>query len=505
MRLMLGIDLGTSGCKCAVVDEHLVIHDTQTVHYTKPPYTEKPGWYEHEAELWWDGVVRCVASITARLGPDVEIGCIGLSGQMHGLVALDKDRQVIRPAIISIDSRNEAQCRRIYELAGGYEGVSRYTNNRMIPSATAAKMLWMRDNEPERFDRVRLVINPKDYIRLHLTGEVATDVSDASGTGVFNVKERCWSDELIRLIGLSPRLFANVLESTDVAGTLLPQAAEAMGLKAGIPVVAGGGDAIIQTIATGALKPGEYGIGLGTGSVIGASLDAFYPNDDTLQIYCSCIKERYLAYSGMLSAGTALDWLRDILFAGEVDVAGRVGCPVYDLISEEAGQVPPGSANLLFYPMLIGQRSPVEDAFAKGAYIGLTPHHDKRHLARALMEGVIYGMRDISRLFEKMHGPVRRIHTIAGGAASALWCQIMADVFDAEVVRPENYLQGGGVGAAMVAGVGIGVFGSIEEAAAQLKIGARFEPIPDHVKKYRQMMEAYRKIYPANAEIFQDL
>ncbi|MCC8179703.1 MAG: xylulokinase [Planctomycetes bacterium] len=502
MRLTLGIDLGTSGCKCAVLDERLVIRDAQTVHYRQPPYSEKPGWYEHDAELWWDGVARCVAAITARLGGGAEIGCIGLSGQMHGLVALDRDRRVIRPAIISIDSRNEAQCRRIYQLAGGYEGVYRYTNNRMIPSATAAKLLWMKDNEPALFNRIETVVNPKDYIRLRLTGEIATDVSDASGTGVFDVKHRRWNEEFIRLIGLSPELFPPALESTAVAGALLPGAAEAMGVKPGIPVVAGGGDAIIQTIATGALEHGVYGIGLGTGSVIGASLDAFHQNDDTLQIYCSCIPGRYLAYSGMLSAGTALDWLRDILFAGEADVAGRLGCSAYNLIDAEAGQAPPGSDNLLFYPMLIGQRSPVEDAFAKGAFLGLTPHHDKRHLARALMEGVVYGMRDISRLFENMHGPVRRIHTIAGGAASTLWCQIMADVFNAEVVRPENYLQGGCVGAAMVAGVGAGVFPSIEEAAARCAIGSRFEPVREHVEKYREMMEIYRRVYPSNAEIF---
>lgn len=499
MSAVLGLDIGTSACKAVVVDDGLGILATHSVAHGESLSSPRPGWYDQDMAAVWRAVVECLRAVVREAG-SAKVSAIGLAGQMHGLVALGADRQMLRPCINCMDARNGAECEEIHEAVGGRRDFVALTDNVMLPSCTGGKLLWMRKHEPTLYDRIWKAINPKDHIRFLLTGEVATDVSDASGTGLFDVRRRQWCWPLIDRLDIDPERMPRALESFEVAGRLMPQIAREIGLPAGIPVSAGGGDAIVQTLASGAVGKGRFCLNLGTGGVLAAPLTNCPENDDHgPQIYCAWERDRWVAYSGLLTVGAAVEWFASALYGDETkaEVAARLR-----QVTPEAARLPPGAGGLLFFPNLAGQRMPVEDVYSRGCLIGLTPAHDRRHVFRSLLEGIAFGMREIVPVLEQVSYPPSAICITGGGSQSDFWCQIVADIFDLPVERYAGYAHGGALGAAMVAGRGSGVWASVDEAAAAIVIDRIFTPSPVAVEAYADPIRAFSTLYPALRQTF---
>jgi xylulokinase len=495
-QYVIGIDIGTSACKSLLVDQTGSILARALEPY--PLSTPRPGWSEQDPEDWWQAVKKSVQHLLAQVRHVGEIRAIGLSGQMHGLVALDRETKVIRPCILWNDQRNEKQCQDIYDRVGGLEALLRLTNNRMLPGYTGGKVLWMRENERHLYDRIKRILNPKDYIRLRLTGEFATEVSDASGTGLFNVRQRKWSSELLHLLDIPPEWLPRCHESAEITGTVGKHVAEEIGLPSELPVVGGGGDAVIQTTGTGLVNPGNLGTTIGTAGIVGMALDSCPPNPEgKLQIFCNNMPGKWHAMGVTLTAGGALRWFRDNLGDAERERSRQSGEDVYELLTQEAARVPPGSEGLLFLPYFIGERCPHIDPHARGAFIGLTFRHTRGHLVRSLLEGVIFSLRTVAQVIEELGVSLNQIRTSGGGAASELWRQIHADVFNSEVVTVSGSNEGGAYGAAFVAGAGVGLWPTVEEAVKTLRVETRTRPITAHVERYRQLFEVYRGLYGA--------
>lgn len=385
MRYVLGIDVGTSGTKTILVDGDRRVVASKTIEY--PMETPRPGWTQQDPALWWDAAVKTIRIVLERSGVAAgDIAGVGFSGQMHGMVALDADNRVVRPAILWNDQRTQSQCDEMVAACGGLEGLVKLTNNLMLTGYTGGKILWMKQNEPENFAKTRAVICPKDYIRFMLTGVVATDVADASGTGLFNVRERCWSDEAIEKVGLPRSLFQRAYESYEVAGHVTAEAAKRTGLPEGLPVTAGGGDAVIQTTGTGLVRQGILGVVIGTSGVVAMGLDGFKENPKgELQVFCNNAKHLWHAMGVTLAAGGSYRWFRDELCQDLVKQAAESGCDVYDLMSQEAAGVQPGCGGLLFLPYLSGERCTLSGSRRQGRVLwpraGARPrgHEPGRH------------------------------------------------------------------------------------------------------------------------------
>lgn len=503
-QYLIGIDLGTSGCKSIIMDDLGCIVASCLEGY--PLNTPKPGWYEQDTAQWWQAVKSGIKKMLKGFEHVQDIKGIGLSGQMHGLVSLGKSHEVLRPCMIWADFRNEKQCRDVYERTGGEEGLLRYTNNKMLTGYTGGKILWVMENEPQIFEKMKFFLNPKDFIRLMLTGEIATEVSDASGTGLFNVRKREWSYELIDLLGIPREIFPLCYESQEVTGKLLKAVASEMGLPEGIPVIGGGGDAIIQSTGTGLTKEGIFGTTIGTGGIVMSALDRFYDNPGgNLQVFCNNMPDKWHTMGVMLGAGGALKWFKDILCEPEIKTAGLCGRDIYSILDEEASQAAPGAEGLMFLPFLLGQRCPHADSNARGAYVGFTPRHTRKHMLRSLMEGVIFSLRDMAELIEKMGVIPKEIRTTGGGAKSDFWRQIQADVFNLEVVTMSGAAEGGALGAALVAGAGTGVWPAVEYAAQVLKPETHNCPDDKRFREYEKIFPIYRELYGALKKTFSDI
>ena len=396
--LLLGIDIGTTGCKTILVDEEGNVVDSGFDGY--PFYSLKHGWAEQDPHDWWRAVKNTVRKIVHDNKQRInQLKGIGLSGQMHGLVALDKHREVIRPSILWNDQRTEPQCHEIYEKVGGIEGLLKYTNNRMLPGYTGGKILWVREHESENYAKIRKFVNPKDYIRYCLTGELATEVSDASGTGLFNVQAREWSRDLFSILDIPDEWAPDCYESTEVSGTLSDHIAKELDLPKNLPVVGGGGDAVIQTLGTGVISSHVLMTTIGTAGIISTALEEFHPNPDgKLQIFCNVMSGKWHVMGVTLAAGDSLRWGKDVFGHAEMEVAELTGEDVYALISREAATSSPGANNIIFLPYLMGERCPYADSKARGAFIGLSVTHTKADLFRSILEGVMFSFRDVSEI-----------------------------------------------------------------------------------------------------------
>lgn len=503
-KYVLGVDLGTSGCKVILVDEKLQILASSLKEY--PIETPNPGWYEQDPELWWVSVKQCIKEVLKNLSNINTILGIGLTGQMHGLVAIDKDFKVVRPSIIWADMRNENQCREIYEKVGGEKFLIKLTNNKMLTGYTGGKILWMMQNEPKLFEKSICVLNPKDFIRLRLTGELATDVSDASGTGLFDVRNRKWCFQLIDKIGIPRDILPIAYESEEISGTILDSISKELDLPRALPVVGGGGDAIVQSIGTGVTTQGIFNTTIGTGGIVATSLDHFFENSNgNLQIFCNCIRNKWHAMGVMLSAGGALKWFKEIFCYTETEIAGLCGKKVYKILDDEASNIAPGAEGLFFLPFLLGQRCPYSDSFSKAVFIGMTPRHNKGHFIRSLMEGVVFSLKDMSDLILKTGVGIEQIRASGGGSSSKLWCQIQSDVFNTEVVTMQGAEDGGALGAAMIAGSGIGLWDNLIEASSLLKINTRNHPSHENFLRYKKSISIYKEIYPSLKTVFEKI
>ncbi len=493
MTALLGIDVGTTGTKAVLLDPSGRVLGVAAHEY--PLLTPQPGWTEQMPSAWWDATVTGVRRVLAQSGVEgAAVGGVGLTGQMHGLVALDAAGRVLRPAILWNDQRTAEECAWITERVGTAR-ILELTGNPVLTGFTAPKILWMRRHEPELYARIAHVLLPKDYVRYRLTHEFATDVADASGTSLFDVRRRTWSDEMLETLEIPASWLPRVVESPVVTGRVTTEAADATGLAVGTPVIGGAGDQAAQAVGTGLVRRGGASATIGTSGVVFAPLDTVEVDPlGRLHTFCHAVPGRWHVMGVMLSAGGSFRWLRDSL---QGEAWRRPGADPYDLMSAEASEVPAGSEGLVFLPYLTGERTPYVDPYARGAFVGLTLRHQRGHLIRAVMEGVAMGLRDSLEIIQAMGLSVQQVRASGGGARSVLWRQILADVFDTEVVTVTT-TEGAAYGTALLSGVGCGVFPSVEVACDEtVATVGRTVPNAQHLNVYRKLYKVYRDLYPA--------
>jgi xylulokinase len=494
MSYLMGLDVGTTGAKALLIDESGEVVVSAIAEY--PMYTPHPQWAEQNPEDWWQASVESIRQVLAQSGADRgQVVGLGLTGQMHGLVLLDKDGAVLRPCIMWNDQRTGAQCAWITEKVGANR-VLQLTGNPVLPGFTAPKVVWVREHEPQVYDRAAKVLLPKDYIRYRLTGEFATEVSGASGTSLFDVGQRKWSQEMLDALEMPADWLPECFESPVVSGQISPATARATGLRAGTPVAGGGGDQAAQAVGSGIVETGLVSVTVGTSGVVFASTDQFKVEPEgRLHAFCHAVPGRWHLMGVMLSAGGSFRWYRDTLGRMEKDVASLLGKDPYELLTAEAAQAPAGCEGLIFLPYLTGERTPYPDPNARGVFVGLTLRHDKGHLGRAVLEGVAYGLRDSLELMKDLGLDIYQIRASGGGARSDLWRQILADVFNTELVVI-NVTEGAAYGAALLAGVGAGVYGDVAEACSQaVRVVSRTEPQAQDAAVYGQFYSVYRALY----------
>jgi xylulokinase len=499
MAYLLGIDIGTSGTKVLAIDETGKVAASVTEEY--PLLTPRPLWAEQNASDWWDATCKGVRRVLETVPAD-EIAGVGLSGQMHGLVMLDEAHEVLRPAILWCDQRTQAQCDYITQTVGKDTLIAE-TANPVLTGFTAPKIIWARDNEPQIYERARMHLLPKDYIRFKLTGEFATEVSDASGTSLLNVPERRWSNVVLDALQIPIEHLPRVYESFEVSGKISGIGAAATGLKEGTPVAGGGGDQAAGAVGNGIVQSGIISVTTGTSGVVFAFADT-PAVDPALRVhtFCHAVPNKWHVMGVMLSAGGSLRWYRDTLSTHEKRVAELAGTDPYELITQQAAQVEPGSEGLLFLPYLTGERTPHPDPNARGAYIGLTVRHTRAHMARAVLEGVSFGLRDSLEILKSMNISIGNVRASGGGARSDIWRQIQADVFNFPL-STINVDEGPGLGAALLAGVGAGLYSSVEEACSVvIKVMSSTAVIQENAAVYEKYYNVYRELYPALKQQF---
>ena len=483
----LGIDIGTGGSRALVIDELGSVVATSTVQH-EAFASPQIGWAEQSPEDWWRATCLAVRQLLAveNVNAD-EIGAVSFSGQMHGSVLLDEADKVLRPALLWCDQRTERQCAEITEKVGSQQLIE-LVSNPAVTGFTLPKLLWVREKEPEVWKRVRSVLLPKDYIRLRLSGDKASDVADSSGTLLFDVRKREWSSKMLSVFGIDRSLLPRVFESVEVTGKISRAGAEATGLKEGTLVVAGAGDNAAGAVGMGIVSPGTVSATIGTSGVVFVVTER--PTIDMngrIHSLCHAIPNRWHMTGVTLAAGLSFRWFRDNLGCGSD----------YDSLVNDAATVPAGSDGAIWLPYLMGERAPYLDPNARAAFVGLTASHTKSHLSRAVLEGVAFSLRDSFEVFRELRAPIETIRLGGGGATSPLWRQIQADVYG-QPVETIEVDQGAAFGAAILAGVGAGGWSAVDEACKQtIRVAERTEPDPEAVEVMNRNYEAYRLLYSA--------
>ena len=504
MEYLLGVDLGTSGTKTVLFDVNGHAIASETVEY--PLYLPHNGWAEQNADDWWEAAKTTIKSVLDKSGvnPD-DVKGLGISGQMHGLVLLDENGKVLRKSIIWCDGRTQAECDEIHEKVGR-ERLIQIAANPALTGFTACKVLWVRNNEPEIWKQVRYMMLPKDYVRYRLTGEIKQEISDASGTNLLDVKERCWSKEILEKLDIDPALLPELVESTAVAGTITEEAAALTGLKAGMPVAGGGGDNMCAAVGTGVVVPGKAFTTIGTSGVVFAhSPEVQIEPEGRVHAFCSCIPGEYVNFACVLASGLSLKWYRDQFCQAEIQAAEQLGVDPYVLTNQEAEKSPIGANRLLFLPYLMGERSPLMDNDARGAFIGLSAIHTRRDLLRAVMEGVTYALRQNVETMRSMNVKPEAMLACGGGAKSPFWRQMMADVFQMPVKTVHN-TEGPALGAAILGGVAAGVYADVPTACKELIAeGEPLMPIAQNAESYEKFYQFFISLYPALKDSYKQL
>ena len=484
-KTLLGIDVSTTGVKALLIDSNGEIVDSATTSLQLS--TPHPLWSEQHPRDWWQAAVNSIQQVVRKTGA-ANIAAIGLTGQMHGLVLLDDDGEVLRPAILWNDQRCAEQCDEI-RASLGKERLVRISGNDALTGFTAPKILWVRRHETEVYDRARQVLLPKDYLRYKLTNEYAMDKADGSGTLLFDLERRGWSSETLGANKIPAEWLPKTFEGPEITGRVSREATVATGLREGTPVVAGGGDQAAQAVGVGAIRPGILAVTLGTSGVVFAATDSpLIEPEGRLHAFCHAVPGRWHLMGVMLSAAGSLQWYHDAL-APNVSFAELV---------DEASSVSAGSDGLLFLPYLSGERTPHPDPLARGAWVGLTMRHSRGHLTRAVLEGVAFGLKDIFLLMQEAGvRSVEQVRVSGGGAKSSLWRQILADVLGTELVTV-NTTEGAAYGAALLAGVAAGVWPDVDAACDQtIRVNERVSPDAQTVDSYNEMYRQYQSLYPA--------
>jgi xylulokinase len=488
----MGIDTGTGGTRALLVDER----GRLAAGFTAPHQDmrmERPLWAEQDPLDWWRAAREAIRGVLIEAGASGrDVQGIGLSGQMHGLVILDKDSKVIRPALIWCDQRSQPQVDWINQTVGR-DNVLAWTANPVLTGFTLPKLIWVRDNEPANFERVRKMLLPKDYIRFRLTGEFSSEVSDASGTSLFDVVNRRWSWEMMDALRLDRGILPPVVESSEVTGRITPEVAAETGLAAGTPVVGGGGDQASSAVGNGIVEPGIVSCTLGTSGVVFAHMEKVaYDKPGRVHTFCHAVKGKWHVMGVTQGAGLSLQWFRNQLAPGAD----------YDTLTAEAATAPAGSQGLFWLPYLMGERTPHLDAAARGGWVGITAKHTRADLIRSLIEGVSYSQKDCLSIIEDLGIAVRSVRASGGGAKSAFWRQLLADIFEKPVVRLETQ-EGSAYGAALLALAGTGAYGSVPEVCqAAIHELDSLQPRAATARVYASGYQVYRSLYPALKPIY---
>ncbi len=500
MKYLIGIDVGTSSMKTLLVDEAGTVVGRVSELY--PFDTPKPLWSEQDPAHWWKATRLSIKRVMelSKVSAE-EIAGVGLTGQMHGLVLLDREDRVLRPCILWNDQRTAKQCADITNKVGA-ERILELTGNPVLPGFTAPKIAWVQENEPEIFTRATRFLLPKDYVRFLLSGEHFSDVSDASGTSLLNVGKRAWSEEMCNAIGLKSNFLPEVTESPVASSRLSAEAARATGLLEGTPIAAGAGDQAAQAVGSGIVREGIVSATLGTSGVVFAHSDEYRvePNG-LLHAFCHAVPHKWHLMGVMLSAAGSFEWYKNVLGTLEEQEAKSAGSNVFERLTKQAENAPAGSEGLLFLPYLSGERTPHPDPNARGVFFGMTLRHQKSHMTRAVLEGITYGMNDSLQLMRNLGLEISEVRASGGGAKSPFWLQMQADIYQSPVVTT-NVTEGAAFGAAVLAGVASGVYSDLDSAAAQIvqKTGET-EPGADQ-DVYADFYPEYRALYPALKDRF---
>jgi len=487
MDYLLGIDIGTSGTKGVLMDREGKIYARAGKEYSID--ISQPGWAEQDPQMWWEATIQVIKEVIKKseVNPK-EIRGIGLSGQMHSTVFLDKNLLPFRPAIIWADQRSSSQCKSIYQKISK-ERFAELTGNPIATGFMCSTLLWMKENQPEIFDKIYKVILPKDYIRYRLTRNLGVEVTDASSSLLLDIRRRCWSEELLNILGIPFKILPeSVHESQEVAGYLIREVARDTGLLEGIPVVYGGGDQSMQAIGNGVIRPGILSSTIGTGGQLFITLDKFiYDPKLKIHTFCHAVPDTYHLLGAILSAGLSLKWLKEnILYTSDS----------YRIFDKEADNIKVGSEGVIFLPYLLGERSPYMNPEAKGVFFGLNLKHHRAHLIRSVMEGVVFAFKDCLEVFEELGIKIEQVIASGGGAKSKVWRQIQADVFNKEVFSTQSVEQAA-MGAAILAGVGVGIYKDVEEGCKKVVKykGEKIQPISENVHIYNQRFKIYQSLY----------
>jgi xylulokinase len=495
MPHLLGIDIGNSGTKTLICDEDGKVLATAMGEH--PISSPKPGWSEQDPEDWWQATAKATKAVLKKAKlKAADVGAIGLSGQMHGSVFLGDGPKALRPALLWNDQRTAEQCAEIESKAGGRAKLIELVANPALTGFTAPKILWVRQHEPKIWAKVKHILLPKDYIRYRMTGEYATEVSDASGMLLLDVVNRKWSDKLLSLLQIDKSLLGSLHESQEVTGTLEAHAARSMGLSPGIPVVGGAGDQAAGAVGNGIVTTGIVSATLGTSGVVFAHADK--PRRDPkgrVHTMCHAVPGKWCVFGCMLSAGGSFQWFRNQLGQAEIALAKKKGVDPYELLIDQAQQAPAGCEGLFFLPYLTGERCPHPDPNARGGWIGLTSRTTREMLIRSLVEGVTFGMRDALEIMRSMGIDITQVRASGGGARSDFWRQLQADVYKSPLVLT-NASEGPAYGVALLAGVGTGVWSSVEEACkGSIKQTQKIAPKPKASVLYDRHYTVYDKLY----------
>lgn len=499
MEYLLGIDLGTSGTKTVLFDIEGNVIASNAMEY--PVYQPKNGWAVQNPDDWWKAVQQTITNVIIISGiSPLSIKGIGISGQMHGLVMLDKEGAVLRPSILWCDGRTGEECVQITDVIGAKRLIE-ISANPALTGFTAGKILWVRKHEKHIYEKCSHILLPKDYIRYKLCNVFASDVSDASGTNLLDVPNRCWSDEILEKLHIDKTLLPDLYESYEVTGEVTAQAAKLTGLCSGIPVVAGAGDNAAAAIGTGVICEGRAFTTLGTSGVIFAHSDKVKIDaEGRVHTFCSAVPNAYTIMSCTLSAGLSLKWFRDTFCHSEIEVARSIGVDPYVLMDKEAKKSPIGANRLIYLPYLMGERSPILDEKARGIFFGLSAMHTKSDMIRAILEGVMYSQKHCLEILNSMGVIPSEMLACGGGAKSPMWRQMMADVYECPVLTIDKQ-EGPALGAAILAGVGTGVYSNIDEACQKMIHSNTIqEADKQSSEKYNKAYQIYKALYPSLKE-----
>lgn len=496
MDYLLGLDIGTSGVKALLISVKGKIISSKIETY--PLATPRSGWAEQSPYDWWEATAKVIKETVSNNSINSnQIKGISLSGQMHSPVFLNVKMEVIRPAILWSDTRTSEQCKEIYAKAGGLDQLIHYVSNNALEGFTAPKILWLRENEPENYKKIKYILLPKDYIRYKLTGELFTEVSDAAGTLLFDVIEKRWSTSLLEKLEINQNLLPLVLNSFNLAGRITKNIAEQTGLKFGTPVVAGGADNACGAVGSGIIEEGRVMVSIGSSGVVLAQTNS--PQADQkgrIHLFNHACPDSWYMMGVTLSAGMSYEWLQKKLFNCSID---------YTKLDQLAEEIEPGSEGLIFLPYLYGERTPYNDAHARGVYFGISGKHDQRHFIRSVLEGVAFALKDSLELIKDKGIKIKQIRAIGGGAKSRIWQQILTDILGEEI-NLLNVEEGPAFGAALIAGVGVSVYNSFAEAVNRIiKVEKTILPGIKNAKRYNQNYQLYKKLYYSLEEDFKEL